>query len=116
MSTPSAAHLGEPNHQTLTAQDDLNVRVAHEISNPVSFVMANIGHLGFYIDDLFTLIDAYRAELLAHNQNPDTDHLAQRLDLHHLRDDIQHVLDENRQSLERVKQAVQGLKARNLHI
>ncbi|HEY1058220.1 MAG TPA: hypothetical protein VGE55_05770 [Limnobacter sp.] len=115
MSTPSAAHLGTPNTQTLTQTDGLTVHVVHEINNPVSFVMANIGHLGFYIDDLFSLIDAYRTELLEHTQTPDADQLAHRLDLTHLREDIQHVLDENRQSLERVKRAIQGLKASHPH-
>jgi signal transduction histidine kinase len=96
--------LEEAHHQLLQSEKlasigSLAAGVAHEINNPIGFVASNMGNLGYYIDDLFRLIDAYRAELLTHNTTPKTDNLAKELDLDYLRDGI-----------DRVKQIVQDLK------
>ncbi|HEY9644792.1 MAG TPA: HAMP domain-containing protein, partial [Chroococcidiopsis sp.] len=37
--------------------------VAHEINNPVNFIYGNLTHASQYIDDLFELLDIYKAEL-----------------------------------------------------
>lgn len=107
--------LEEAHHQLLQSEKmasigSLAAGVAHEINNPIGFVASNTGNLEHYINDLFILIDAYRAELLTYTATPKTDALAKSLDLDFLRLDIKNLLAENLDGIGRVKRIVQDLK------
>lgn len=80
----------------------------HEISNPIGFLVANLSNLNAAIEDLFTLVDAYRGELLDHTKTPETDELAQSLDLGNLREDVRYMLEENRSVLLKLKQKIES--------
>lgn len=107
--------LEEAHHQLLQSEKmasigSLAAGVAHEINNPIGFVASNTGNLESYIDDLFSIIDAYRTELLTYTPQPKADEFAKKLDIDFLRSDIKCLLAENRDGIERVKRIVQDLK------
>src|SRR4029453_2674893 len=91
--------------------------VAHEINNPVAFVLSNLGTLESYVDTLFALTDACVAALPA---LPTTDPLPdawaharavrEAPDVEFLRTDIAALVAESHDGLARVKGIVQDLK------
>lgn len=78
--------------------------VAHEINNPIGFVISNLNTLGRYADALLPL-----AELGA--ASPAGKTLSQNLDLGYLRTDMHDLLNETRDGLERVRKIVLDLKS-----
>jgi len=84
--------------------------VAHEINNPVAFVLSNLGTLESYLSSLFELLDAYlEAE---HTAAPLARARALRedTDVDFLRSDGVALLGESREGLLRVKRIVEDLK------
>lgn len=107
--------LEEAHHQLLQSEKmasigSLAAGVAHEINNPIGFVASNMGHLGGYINDLLTLIDACRDELVQYTSAPTSDQVAKKIDLEFLRNDVKNLLIENKDGIDRVKRIVQDLK------
>lgn len=107
--------LEEAHHQLLQSEKmasigSLAAGVAHEINNPIGFVASNMGNLGCYVKDLFSIIDAYRDEVLGYTTSPKADLLAKQLDLEFMRDDVKHLLLESNDGIDRVKRIVQDLK------
>lgn len=107
--------LEEAHHQLLQSEKmasigSLAAGVAHEINNPIGFVASNMGNLGTYVEDLFTIVDAYRSELLSYTATPKSDEIAKKLDLDFMRDDVKSLLIENKDGVDRVKRIVQDLK------
>jgi len=89
--------------------------VAHEINNPVGYVLSNLGSLESYLATLFALVDAYVdvedgmplpiPKAFAHVRA-----LRQQTDVGFLREDLKALLSESRDGLLRVKRIVQDLK------
>ncbi|MGP1680043.1 MAG: PAS domain S-box protein, partial [Burkholderiales bacterium] len=108
--------LGEAQQQLLQSEKmasigQLAAGVAHEINNPIGYLLSNLGSLGGYLDDLFRILDAYadaeealptdlpvRAELF----RVKTD-----LDLDFLREDIPKLMAESKEGITRVRKIVQ---------
>lgn len=88
--------------------------VAHEINNPVGYVSSNLTTLQKYVEDLFSLLDAYaRLEQEVAPENAirqEIDSLKQRLDLDFLREDLSDLMSESQEGISRVRQIVQDLK------
>jgi PAS domain S-box-containing protein len=89
--------------------------VAHEINNPIGYVNSNLGSLQSYIQDLFTLIDAYEeTNSLLEPQHTGAlagiQTLKEKIDLDFLRGDVLTLLSESREGISRVKKIVQDLK------
>jgi len=88
--------------------------VAHEINNPIGYVYSNLGSLQKYLDDVFTVLDAYEKvePLLA--SHPDAMNVVravkQKADLEFLREDVTALMSESREGITRVKKIVQDLK------
>ncbi len=108
------AHGQLAQSEKLASIGQLTAGIAHEINNPIGFVHSNIGTLGEYIDDLFTIINAYEASesglpadglLIAELGKIKSD-----LDLRYLREDIPHLIGESKDGIARVRQIVQDLK------
>lgn len=88
--------------------------VAHEINNPVGYVASNLGSLGKYIRDLFTLLDTYNTAeplLAAHPETLATIRaVKEQVDIGFLKQDIEELVGESLEGVNRVKQIVQDLK------
>ncbi len=88
--------------------------VAHEINNPVGYVLSNLGTLDSYLASLFGLLDAFiDAERGLPVPLPSLDRaraLRETMDVDFLRTDVMALLAESRDGILRVKHIVQDLK------
>jgi signal transduction histidine kinase len=89
--------------------------VAHEINNPIGYVLSNLGTLDSYLGSVFGLLEAYmEAERQAEpRQQTGLDRaraLRESINFEFLRSDIVALLAESRDGILRVKHIVQDLK------
>ncbi|MBI4230658.1 MAG: hypothetical protein HY608_07460 [Planctomycetes bacterium] len=94
--------------------------VAHEINNPVGFIMSNLGTLTGYVSTFKGLLDEYQrfssafqegrsgeaAEILARIQE-----IIEKEDLDYVRKDVDQLLSESAEGTHRIKEIVQSLKS-----
>ncbi|WP_426113779.1 ATP-binding protein [Massilia sp. PWRC2] len=80
--------------------------VAHEINNPIGFVISNMNSLRGYLDKLMNVIAAHEQAAALVAGNP----VAPDADLDYIRDDIGDLLRESDEGLQRVKKIVQNMK------
>ena len=98
--------------EKMSALGQLVAGIAHEINNPVGFVLSNLGTLQKYSAGLFRLIAAYRdAEI----RLPPADASAlaaqcQSADLDYLMEDVPALLRESVEGMGRIRRIVQDLK------
>ena len=94
--------------------------VAHEINNPVGFVMSNIGRMREYSNDLFKLLQAYadfarevgekgREEIT--RRAAAVRAMAEEIQADFMMEDLPVLLDESLDGVKRVKEIVANLKA-----
>ena len=106
------AHQQLLQSEKLAAIGQLAAGVAHEINNPVGFVLSNLNTLARYATELLEVIDAYiglepqvsgeiRTKLVACRQHADLDYL---------QEDIPALLRESKDGLVRVRDIVIGLR------
>lgn len=86
--------------------------VAHEINNPVGFVLSNFGSLEKYVGHLFELIEAYqRVEpKLAPELAMELAALRERIELDYLKEDLNALMQETKDGIGRIRRIVQDLK------
>jgi signal transduction histidine kinase len=106
------AELSETLHQLQDAQvqviksekmstlGNLVSGVAHEINNPVGFLVGNLKPAQNYIQDLFSLIDLYQAKFL--DPDPEVQKLVKRIDLDYIRKDLPQLIDSMREGTDRI--------------
>jgi len=108
------SHLQLLQSEKMASIGQLAAGVAHEINNPVGFVLSNLGSLAHYLDDFLEVLSAY--ERLEAELPPSLPGLSAlralkaRVDLGYLRRDVLLLLQESHDGCTRVRDIVQDLK------
>lgn len=109
----SAAQAQLVQSEKLASIGQLAAGVAHEINNPIGYILSNLGTLERYVGDLFRMVEAYeRLEPLLADR-PQAAALAalrEELDIAYLKEDIPALVDQTREGAERVRKIVRDLK------
>jgi two-component system sensor histidine kinase HupT/HoxJ len=83
--------------------------VAHELNNPISFVLGNVHVLNRYTARLRQYLDALHAQA-GLSQNPQLAELAQKLRIDHILNDLPSLMDGTIEGAQRTASIVDGLK------
>ncbi|TWO80482.1 hypothetical protein CBW56_09500 [Denitratisoma oestradiolicum] len=106
------AHIQVLQSEKMASIGQLAAGVAHEINNPVGYVISNISSLEKYLHDFVTMLDVYeKAEPAMEATTRDAvRRLREELDIGYLKRDVVSLLAESREGVGRVRKIVQDLK------
>ncbi len=95
-------------HEKMAGLGQLAAGIAHEINNPVSFIYGNLNYATQYVQDLFSLIEAYAQEYPEPSLK--VQQIKEGIDLEFLTADLQKLLSSMRMGTERIRQIVLALR------
>jgi len=99
--------------EKMAAMGQLSAGIAHEINNPIGYVDSNLGCLGGYLEEIFSIITAYE-RIAAVPENAELFEevavLRQSLNYDYLKQDVGDLLVECRDGIARVRKIVQDLR------
>jgi signal transduction histidine kinase len=88
--------------------------IAHEINNPLAFVINNVAVLQRYVSGIFSVLDAYTGAQVALEGRPDLlNHIRQlsnQVDLSYTLSNTQEILTRSRDGLQRIQHIVKDLR------
>lgn len=98
--------------EKMASLGQLSAGVAHEINNPISFILLNLDSLKEYLDTLITLSDHYEQHLTSDTgQLPsELESFKEEQDISFIKDDLVKLYDDSKDGLARVKDIVANLK------
>jgi len=104
------AHNQVIQSEKMAAIGQLAAGVAHEINNPIGYVYSNLGTLGKYVHDVFSMIDEYEQAEGAITDSAVRARLQtakEKLDIAFLKEDLRSLMAESKDGLGRVKVIMQ---------
>jgi len=101
--------------EKMASLGQLTAGIAHEINNPINFVKSNIGPLQMDIDDLVSIIDAYKPlHDMAPEEMPEklkeVKKLKDKIDIEYLKSEVANLVSGIRDGAERTVEIVKGLR------
>src|SRR3569623_24451 len=101
------------NSEKMASIGQLAAGIAHEINNPIGYVISNLTSLERYLNDLFRLLDYYEnheGQIEGSETKQQLQTLKDEIDLIYLRTDLKELMTESKEGIGRVKNFVQDLK------
>ncbi len=109
-----AAHSQMIQSEKMASVGQLAAGIAHEINNPIGFVISNMSSLERYVKQLMLVIDEYQDNSDVIEQSSERvaaiNKVSSDAELDYIRTDIFNLIDESNDGLQRVKKIVQDMR------
>lgn len=109
--------LEETHNQLLQSEKmasigQLAAGVAHEINNPIGYVLSNVTSLRKYMDDIFRMLEKYQLSepYLPEKTQLEINQFKSDIDIEFLREDSFNIFNESTEGIHKVKKIVENLK------
>lgn len=95
--------------EKMASLGQLSAGVAHEINNPIGFVLSNIDVIRDYANDLFQVLDKLD-EVMTDESKDNLNKIKTDVDYDYIREDMEEIMKDTRSGLMRVRDIVADLK------
>jgi signal transduction histidine kinase len=94
--------------EKMSSLGQLVAGIAHEINNPVNFIIGNLEHVRWHCKELLHLVELYQKHCLA--TNPEIQAYTEEIDLNFLREDLPKILSSMKVGASRIHEIVLNLR------